>query len=1499
MCARIFFKLMFASLLLAFAGVSGSIAALPGGAAIASTTTLVISPGTANAGTSVALTATVTSSSLPVTHGTVTFCAAAAAHCDGAAVLGAAQLRGDGTATIKVRLGEGTYSIKAVFAGTVSILTSTSAPQSLTVSAATPNSYLTFTTLSSSGTVGNYTLTATVASFGKPPDTGTVSFVDTSNSNATVSTAPLDPLTQDFKFVAAPNSPLAAPAAQYVHVADLNNDGIPDVIIVNNNFTGSVVIYQGKGDGTFQAPSTFDTGGFPKAITTADVNGDGNLDLIVPIQTTASIGILLGNGDGTFGSMTSYSVGNTPTFVAVGDFNRDGNLDLAVTNQTDNTIGVLLGNGDGTFNPQVTYAVGGFPQGIVAGDFNNDGKVDLADTDSNGVSILLGNGDGTFTAGTSRSLPATAVGALLSAGDLRNNGTLDLVVPNAFGLNAFVLLGNNDGTFQAAVPFAASDFPQSVTLGDLNGDGILDFVIADTGADGLVTVWFGLGDGTFDGPLNLTVGDFPEDAVIADLNGDGLMDIVTANLATSNSTILLQQLIESATATGVSVSPGNHNVGAEFPGDTSHVGSASSTVVLAGPTLTATTTALTISPNPSNVGQSVTLTATITPAPSPSPFGTVQFFLGAVSLGSGAVNASGVATLAVTTLPGGAGSITAVYSGNANFAGSTSTATFAVVHPTATTTTTLGLSAATVTAGTATTLTATVQASGSPVTSGTVTFCNANATSCTGLAVLGTMQLKSNGTAILKMTFGVGTYSIKAVFAGRNDVLGSTSTAQALTVNGTAPYASFTTLSSSGSVGNYTLDSIVAGFGTATLTGNVSFLDTSNSNASVGSAPLAGPTTYQLVPGPSSPLSDNDGPENVVAADFNGDGILDLAVVDNFTSVVNVYIGNGDGTFQDAVPYGIGNGGDDIAVGDFDGDGKLDIVATAADSVDLLRGNGDGTFQKEDTIFNGVNPVGVAVADLNHDGKLDLVIAELGTDQVVVMLGNGDGSFQLPVSYANGHGAFFTAIGDFNGDGFPDLAVAGVFGNFVSVYINNGDGTFKPAVDYSVGSSPDYVLAADFNKDGKLDLAVANFDDNTISILIGKGDGTFQNAVAYDSGDGPNDLAVMDFNHDGNLDLVVTDDNDTTISILRGNGDGTFNAPDILDVAGSGPWGIVAGDFNGDGLADLAVTNFNDATVTILLGEQTRGASITGVSIFGGTVHNVLASYPGDTSRIASQSTTVPLNGTPPAVTTTALVSNPAATAAAGQQVTLTATVTPAPTGSSLGTVSFFNGATLLGTSSLNASGVATLTFTFTTVGTAKLTAVYSGIPAFATSTSPTVGLDITPGFDVTAATTSFTVSQGGAAAIPLNLPPIGGAFNNLVTMSATGLPPGATATFVPPTVTPGAAGAPTTLTIQLKTINPTPGGVRIPRNTWPLIPGVCLVLCALFGLAKVKENTRRRWLRLAFAGAAALGVLFIAAGCNGGFNGVPITAPGSYTITVTGTSGALHPSTTVTLVVQ
>src|SRR5262249_43152834 len=145
--------------------------------------------------------------------------------------------------------------------------------------------------------------------------------------------------------------------------------------------------------------SDYATGLTPASMATADLNGDGRLDLAVVDYGEGKISILLGNGDGTFQTHMDYATGGgTPSTVVVCDFNGDGKLDLAVRNQGSNTISVLLGNGDGTFQSAVTYPTGRYTSRVAVGDFNADGAPDLVTTNSadNTVSILLGNGDGTF-----------------------------------------------------------------------------------------------------------------------------------------------------------------------------------------------------------------------------------------------------------------------------------------------------------------------------------------------------------------------------------------------------------------------------------------------------------------------------------------------------------------------------------------------------------------------------------------------------------------------------------------------------------------------------------------------------------------------------------------------------------------------------------------------------------------------------------------------------------------------------------------------------------------------------------------------------------------------------------------------------------------------------------------------------------------------------------------------------------------------------------------------
>jgi hypothetical protein len=183
----------------------------------------------------------------------------------------------------------------------------------------------------------------------------------------------------------------------------------------------------------------------------------------------------------------------------------------------------------------------------------------------------------------------------------------------------------------------------------------------------------------------------------------------------------------------------------------------------------------------------------------------------------------------------------------------------------------------------------------------------------------------------------------------------------------------------------------------------------------------------------------------VAVADFNGDGIPDLAVGG---SGVSTLLGNGDGTFQAAVHYSAGSTPHSVAVGDFNRDGipGLAVANDAAPSgaVSVLLGNGDGTFQAAVKYTTGSQAAAVAVADLNGDGNLDLAVTVQVSNKVNVLLGKGDGTFQAAVNYSAGGGDSpaprSLLVGDFNGDGVPDLAAAN---STVSVLLGKGDGTFR------------------------------------------------------------------------------------------------------------------------------------------------------------------------------------------------------------------------------------------------------------------------------------------------------------------------------------------------------------------------------------------------------------------------------------------------------------------------
>ena len=310
-------------------------------------------------------------------------------------------------------------------------------------------------------------------------------------------------------------------------------------------------------------------------------------------------------------------------------------------------------------------------------------------------------------------------------------------------------------------------------------------------------------------------------------------------------------------------------------------------------------------------------------------------------------------------------------------------------------------------------------------------------------------------------------------------------------------------------------------------------------------------------------------PRAVTVADFNGDGLADLAAVNAGgpgNNNVNVLFGIGDGTFKTAVAYPVGSMPSAVATGDFNNDGNLDLAVTDAidNKVYILLNNGDGTFQTAVPYPANGDPVFVATGYFNGDANLDLAVVNgtTGSDGTVsILLGNGDGTFGLPVSYAVGKGPLSVVAGDFDLDGHLDLAVANKDDNTITILWGNGDGTFQePGLVLDTDKGPDSVVVGDFNGDGLLDLASANRGRNDVSVLLNSGSRDFQGAVNYKVGAQPYSIAAEDFTGNGILDLVTANHNSNNVSVLLGNGDGTFQAPQTSPT-GNSPVSVAVGGF--------------------------------------------------------------------------------------------------------------------------------------------------------------------------------------------------------------------------------------------------------------------------------------------------------------------------------------------------
>jgi hypothetical protein len=398
----------------------------------------------------------------------------------------------------------------------------------------------------------------------------------------------------------------------------------------------------------------------------------------------------------------------------------------------------------------------------------------------------------------------------------------------------------------------------------------------------------------------------------------------------------------------------------------------------------------------------------------------------------------------------------------------------------------------------------------------------------------------------------------------------------------------------------------------------------------MGGLVLFGSGNGTFRPGPQEDFSFQQ-PGAMALADLNGDGKVDVILSGGPPYGIGVCFGNGDGTFQPAVFYPVGTGSTPGAVvlGDFNGDGITDVATVNQSGIWLFTGKGGGVFNPGVlTPLTGLTDELVA-ADFNGDGKLDLAITS--TTGFVVVLGNGDGTFQPPIaiSAAPFSGRWITA-GDLNGDGHPDIVLSprllyGNSPNYLDVYLGNGNGGFSaPTKVYMPGLGQ--ITIGDVNGDHIPDLV-----SGLGYIALGNGNGTFKPPIYYPlpTGGTVTNAALADLRNNGLTDIVFQDGN-LMVSVLLSEGKGKFEDGEWTPVTGGAGCGAAA-DYNGDGKPDLAVNTAQG--VSILLGTgKSAPPFTTGTTI---ALPNAACLVTGDLNGDGIPDLLVPAQNAPPAAAST------------------------------------------------------------------------------------------------------------------------------------------------------------------------------------------------------------------------------------------------------------------------
>jgi hypothetical protein len=336
-------------------------------------------------------------------------------------------------------------------------------------------------------------------------------------------------------------------------------------------------------------------------------------------------------------------------------------------------------------------------------------------------------------------------------------------------------------------------------------------------------------------------------------------------------------------------------------------------------------------------------------------------------------------------------------------------------------------------------------------------------------------------------------------------------------------------------------------------------------------------------------------PRSVIIGDVNNDNQMDIIVANSGTNTIGIFISKSDGIFENQQTYTTGTNSRpySIVTSDFNNDNYLDIAVAnyGTNNIGIFIGNGNGLFNDQNLFSLGSSrPLFITVSDFNKDNRTDIIVTNYGTNSIGILLGYGNGSFQDQTTYSTGYDSipYSLVVADFNEDNRMDIAVANYGTNNIGIFLGYDNGTFSSQNTYTTlpKSNPYSIAIGDFNNDNHLDIVVSNSGTGNIGIFLGYGNGTFLAQTTYSTGTNsyPQYITLGDFKKDNELDIVIVDSKNNQVHVLPGYGNGTFAIITTYNgIYESSPFWVAVTDFNNNNQSDIVVANYGTNNVLILI----------------------------------------------------------------------------------------------------------------------------------------------------------------------------------------------------------------------------------------------------------------------------------------------------------------------------